>query len=97
MSNIVHQFLTAGVRFYPAYKDLNLAAGDAVTLILEPDNKYAKHPAGAIAVAKNGVKFGHVPEVDLEKVHPLVPEVQALISYVDTAAKYPAVMIVLIT
>lgn len=92
MNNILTEFLTAGVRFYP-YESLNLQPGDTVTLLHEPDNQYAKHPEGAIALCKNGVKFGHVPEVELVKVHPVRNNCCATVSYVDIQRKYPAVMI----
>lgn len=92
-TQLYHQFQIAGMRFYPVHKTLDIKAGDELTLILEPDNKFAKHPAGAIAVAKNGEKIGHVPEVDLEKMHPVVSSCQNLVMYADLAQKYPAVIV----
>ncbi len=88
-----HQFAIAGMRFYPVHKTLDLKAGDELELIAEPDNKFAKHPAGAIAVAKNNQKIGHVPEVDLEKMHPVAGQARCMVMYVDLTQKYPAVLV----
>lgn len=88
-----HQFAIAGMRFYPVHKTLDIKAGDELELIAEPDNKFAKHPAGAIAVAKSGNKIGHVPEVDLEKMHPVAGQARCMVMYADLTQKYPAVLV----
>ena len=92
---IFHEFMIAGMRYYP-WQNLNIQPQDFLELIVEPDNRFAKHPAGAIAVAKNGTKIGHVPEVDLEKIHPVVSACQCLVSYTDLNRKYPAVLVAVV-
>jgi len=60
MKSPISAFKVASVRFYPAYKDLNLQIGDQLKLQAEPSNPYDNQ---AIKVLRNDKQIGHVPKI----------------------------------
>lgn len=91
MKSPISAFKVAGVRFYPAYKTLNLAIGDQLKLQAEPANPYDPQ---AIKVLKADTQIGHVPKVQTHEYHPHLANdsLEIIIIGLDLEAKYPIIL-----
>ena len=91
MKSPISSFKVAGVRFYPAYKDLNLAIGDQLKLQAEPSNPYDQQ---AIKVLRNNTQIGHVPKIQTHEYHPHLANdsLEVIIIGLDLEAKYPIIL-----
>lgn len=87
----ISAFKVAGVRFYPAYKTLNLQIGDQLKLQAEPTNPYDNQ---AIKVLKNDTQIGHVPKIQTHEYHPHLSNdsLEVIIIGLDLEAKYPIIL-----
>ena len=91
MKSPISAFKVAGVRFYPAYRDLNLQIGDQLKLQAEPSNPYDQQ---AIKVLRNNTQIGHVPKIQTHEYHPHLSNesLEVIIIGLDLAAKYPIIL-----
>ena len=91
MKSPISAFKVAGVRFYPAYKDLNLQIGDQLKLQAEPSNPYDNQ---AIKVLRNDKQIGHVPKIQTHEYHPHLSNdsLEVIIIGLDLEAKYPIIL-----
>lgn len=95
-SQIVCEFLVAGVRFYN-WKSADIQPGDTLTLEPEPTNPYDPN---AIKVLKGTTQVGHVPRTHTEQVHGIINTgvpYSALVQYADMTGKYPKILAVIAT